>query len=440
MPGTLLSFTAENARSYRGEVHLSMLATRLSAEGVPRSVVPAGMTRSVRVLPAVGIFGANASGKSTILRAMGDMRRLVATSFRHGSRDTPVFRRPFLLDPACAERPTRFEVDLLLEGVRWVYGFAVDDTRVVEESAYHWPRGRRALVFRRSESDNLVFGSPFGAKDRTIGSLLRDNALLLSVAGATENRPLAALFDWFGSNLLLAESDNRVPRTFMTAEMASRQRQRKRIIEMLQAADLGITSLTVNPLDDEEAEQLRRFISVIREAEDDLDLPQPSDTDFVSFDQLGLIHIGAEGDVSLGPEDESQGTLVWVSLIGPMLQALDEGQAVLVDELDASLHSDLVERVVAVFQDPRTNRNGAQLIFNSHDGALLDGAGAWSLGRDQIWFTEKYADGGTKLYPLDDFSPRRDDDVRGRYYRGRYGATPVVGHGSLRSALVPSDD
>ena len=439
MPGTLLSFTAENARSYRDEVHLSMLATRLSAEGVPRSVVPSGMTKAVRVLPVVGIFGANASGKTTILRAMEDMRRLVATSFRHGSRDTPVVRSPFLLDMASAERPTRYEIDLLLDGERWVYGFAVDDTRVVEESAHHWPRGRRALVFRRSEG-GLVFGSPFGAKDRRIASLLRENALLLSVAGATENRPLAALFDWFGSNLLLSESDNRVPRAFMTAEMASKQKQRERIIQVLQAADLGITSLTVNPLDDEDADQLRRVISLIRPAEGDLDLPDLSEADIVSFRQLGLTHSGAECGVSLGPEDESQGTLVWVSLIGPLLQALDEGKVVLVDELDASLHSDLVERVVAMFQDPRTNRNGAQLIFNSHDGALLDGAAAWSLGRDQIWFTEKYADGGTKLYSLDDFSPRRDDDIRGRYFRGRYGATPVVGHASLRSALVPSDE
>ena len=226
----------------------------------------------------------------------------------------------------------------------------------------------------------------------------------------------------------------------MTAEMVSKQNQRKRIIQMLQTADLGITSLTVNPLDDEDAEQLRRVIGLIRQAEGDPDLPDPSETDVVSFRQLGLTHSGAEGDVSLGPEDESQGTLVWVGLIGPMLQALDEGKVVLLDELDASLHSDLVELIVAVFQDPRTNHNGAQMIFNSHDGALLEGAGAWSLGRDQIWLTEKYADGGTKLYPLDDFSPRRDDDIRGRYYRGRYGAIPVVGDASLRNALVPGGE
>ena len=433
----LLSFTAENARSYRDEVHLSLLATRLSAEGVPRSVVPAGMARPVRALPAVGIFGANASGKTTILRAMEDMRDLVVASFRYGSRDTPVARRPFLLDPDCVERPTRFEVDLLLEGVRWVYRFAVDDRRVLEESAHYWPRGRRARVFHRRE-DKLAFGAPFGAKDRVIENLLRDNALLLSVAGATESRPLAALFDWFDSNLLLMESDNRVPRAFMTAEMASREDQRKRIVQMLQAADLGITSLTVNPLDDEDAEELRRMVGLLRQVADELDLPEPSETDFDKFRQLGLTHSGTEGDVNIGPEDESQGTLVWVGLIGPILRALDDGTAILVDELDASLHSDLVGRIVAMFQDPRMNRNGAQLIFNSHDGALLDGTGAWSLGRDQIWLTEKYADGGTKLYSLDDFSPRRDDDIRGRYYRGRYGAIPVVGDASLRNALVPS--
>lgn len=129
-PGTnaLLSFTAENARSYRDEVQLSMLGTRLSAEGVPRSLVPTGMTKPIRVLPAAGIFGANASGKTTILRTIVDMRGLVLMSFRHGSRRTPVPRRPFLLDPEYRDRPTRFEIHLVLDGVRWVYGFKLATT------------------------------------------------------------------------------------------------------------------------------------------------------------------------------------------------------------------------------------------------------------------------------------------------------------------------
>ena len=432
----LLSFTAENARSYRDETHLSLLGTRLSAEGVPRCVVPAGMTKPVRVLPAAGIFGANASGKTTILRAIDDMRRLVMTSFRQGSRGTPVSRRPFLLDPDCRGRPTRFEINLVLEGVRWIYGFEVDDERVREEYAYHWPRGRQALVFNRDD-DRVAYGSPFRAKDRAVERLLRGNALLLSVAGATENRPLAALFDWFASNLLFAESDNRVHRALVTAEMAGTTEQGERVIGMLRAADLGITGLKVKPIDAEEAERFRRVIRFLQEDEDDPDLPDPSEANIVSFSQLRLMHTGTEGSVGLSPEDESEGTLVWVTLIGPMLSALDGGGVVLVDELDASLHPHLVELVISMFQDPRSNPRNAQLIFNSHDGNILQGGADWALGRDQIWFTEKYADGTTRLYSLDDFSPRRDEDIYGRYFRGRYGGVPVVGDATMRQALVP---
>ena len=437
----MLSFTAENARSYRDEVHLSLLATRLSADRVPRSLVPAGMSKPVRVLPAAGIFGANASGKTTILRAMADMRSLVITSFRQGSRGTPVLRRPFLLDPDCRVRPTRFELDLVLKGVRWIYGFKLDDERVREEYAYHWPRGRQALVFNRDD-DKVAYGASFRAADRALRRLLRSNALLLSVAGATDNRPLSALFDWFRSNLLLAESENRLARTFVTAQMVDTGELGKRVIGLLKAADLGITSLEVKPMDAKEAERLGRLIRFLQDA-DDQELPhppKPPDESAGPFGQLSLSHAGASGDMGFGPEDESQGTLVWASLIGPMLGALDEGAVVLVDELDASLHPHLVESIISMFQDPRTNPKNAQLVFNSHDGNILQGDTDWALGRDQIWFTEKYLDGDTKLYPLHDFSPRRDDDIHGRYFRGRYGAVPVVGDATIRRALAPINE
>ena len=402
-----------------------MLGTRLSAERVPRLITPVGMTKPLKLLPAAGIFGANASGKSTILKAIDDMRRLVVTSFRHGSRGTPVFRRPFLLDPECQERPTRFEVDLVLDGVRWVYGFEVDDKRVREEYAYHWPRGRQALVFSR-EPDEVVYGSPFRGTDRALEQLLRANALLLSVAGATENRPLAGLFDWFVSNLLLSESDNRVPRAFSTAEMVGTDHLGEPVLQLLRAADLGITDLKIKPMDDEEAERLGRVMRFLQENDDELDGPDPAKTDSVSFGQLSLTHTGVDSGVTFGPEDESQGTLVWVSLIGPMLSALHKGGVVLVDELDASLHPLLVELAILMFQNPRTNPMNAQLIFNSHDGMILEGSSEWALGRDQIWFSEKQIDGSTRLYALDDFKPRRDEAIDRRYFQGRYGAIPII--------------
>ncbi len=448
----LLSFTAENARSYRDKTHLSMLGTRLSAEGVPRLITPIGMSKAVKVLPSVGIFGANASGKTTILRALDDMRRLVVTSFRSGSQETRILRHPFLLDPACQERPTRFEVDLLLDGVRWVYGFEADNNLVREEYAYHWPRGRQALVFSR-EFDRVVYGSPFRSADRSLTQLIRRNALLLSVAGATKHNPLSRLFGWFQSNLLLSESTNRSDRALYTAELAQTEEFGRRIIGLLQAADLGITNVEVKRIEwnpilhgasegetpdgyDKVAEHLNEAIRLLQEVASDEAEPARSAT---LLPKLVLEHVGARGGVTLATEEESQGTLVWLSLLGPVVKALQDGGLVLVDELDASLHPYLVRRLIRMFQDPQLNRRLAQVVFNSHDGSILEARNDWSLGRDQVWFSEKEPDGSTRLYSLDDFSPRKDDDIRGRYFRGRYGGVPLVSDSTISEALVLLD-
>lgn len=294
----LLSFTAEKVRSYRDEVHLSMLGTRRSAEGVPRSVVPTGMTKSLKVLPAAGIFGANASGKTTILRAMDDMRRLVVTSFRRGSRGTPIGRRPFLLDPEYRDRPTRFEVGLLLDGVHWIYGFQVDDERVLEEFAYHWPRGRQARVFSRDLS-GVTYGSPLRSAGRALSGLLRSNSLLLSVAGATGTQPLEDVFNWFSSNLRLCESSNRVRRAFATAELA--QTQKERVMGMLWTADLGVADLQMTNLEDEAVVQLRRAISGLQDRDRDLEMPTPDEMQVMSPMEIVLTHAAPHGGVRLRP-------------------------------------------------------------------------------------------------------------------------------------------
>lgn len=450
-PSALLSFTAENARSYRDEVTLSLLATRLAAEGVPRSLTPAGMAKPVRVLPAAGIFGANASGKTTILRAMADMRNLVLASFVQGSRGTPIPRERFLLDSASQDRPTRFEIDMVLEGVRWVYGFEVNDEQVRKEYAYHWPRGRQALVFQRDE-DLVDFGSRFKAEDRALENLLRDNSLLLSVAGTTGNKQLDSLFDWFKSNLKLAEPRNLLYRIFFTGNMYKNADYMERIISMVQTADLGISDLKITDFDttslirevneniederiDEVVGHFSEMMRILKDFEDDFDLT--NEWEAFPLRELRLIHIGTNNNVPLYQKDESRGTLVWMSLIGPLLKVLEKGGVILVDELDISLHAHLVEQIIAIFQNPQVNRRNAQLIFNSHDGRILEEGGTWALGRDQIWFTRKEYSGESKLYSLYDFSPRRDEAVHHRYFQGRYGAVPVIDKAAIGHAMTP---
>ena len=223
---SLLSFTAAaDVRSYWDEVNLSLLGTRLSEADVVRELNSlAGTPAPVSVLPVAGIFGANASGKSTILRAMADMRAIVLGSFRRGDRESRLPRHSFLLHSEAPERPSRFAVDLVLNGVRWQYGFDIDDHRVLDEYAYHYPKGRQALAFRRNrDGGEPSFGPAFRSFGRALTRLVRKNALLLSVAGALEGGSraksvreranlLGPLFTWFRTNLLLMESGNGLER------------------------------------------------------------------------------------------------------------------------------------------------------------------------------------------------------------------------------------
>src|SRR6266702_6046168 len=145
----LLTFRSENVRSFRDALELSLLATALAEKGVPHEVPWRAGGRPIRVLPAAGVFGANASGKSNLLRAIADMRDLVLGSFRHADPGGGIRRTAFRLDPSRAGAPSRFEVDLVLHGIRHEYGFVIDDELVLEEWAYRYPRGKAALLFRR---------------------------------------------------------------------------------------------------------------------------------------------------------------------------------------------------------------------------------------------------------------------------------------------------
>ena len=161
----LLAFRAENVRSFRDGLELPMLAMGLADEGVPRSVTWHEGGRPVQVLPAAGIFGANASGKSNVLRAMSDMRRHVLYSFSHGDPEGGMSRSAFRLDPGKEKGPSRFEVDLILHGIWHQYGFVIDDAQVLEEWAYRYPRGKAALVFRREGPDVML-----GQRNRAKGA------------------------------------------------------------------------------------------------------------------------------------------------------------------------------------------------------------------------------------------------------------------------------
>lgn len=429
----LVAFRAENVRSFRDPVEFSLEATALAEPGVPR-LVPWRKDRNsshIRVLPVAAVFGANASGKTNLLRAMDDMRRLVATSFRkkpRSGRRAKLHRRPFLLDPTYDNLPTSFEVEVIIDGIRYDYGFSITNTSVIAEWARHYPRGRAATIFSRVD-DRIQFGDNFkGSKvAQVVEDLIRPEALFLSTAAALNYKPLKPLSDWFDNNLNLCDAGSREARWAYTAEMLEDDARRDQVLELLQIADLGITGARARQADPETMERVRTIMELMSADHEGVEVPDFDAEDTIVGFSLG--HQGVRDSYELDSTDESLGTLVWLGLIGPLLDALVDGSVLLADELESSLHPSLVEEVVRLFQSPVSNPNGAQLIFNSHEARLLGNSESGRvIGRDQAWFAEKSNDGATSLYALADQGPRKSEAIARRYMEGRYGAKPILSH------------
>lgn len=420
----LLVFRGANIRSFRDDFELSLVASSLAERDLVREVPWREGGRPVGVLPVAGLFGANASGKSNLLKAMDDMRSHVLHSFRAGSPTGGIPRRPFLLSPEAREAPSRFEVDLVLDGVRHEYGFVLDDQSVLEEWAYRYPHGKAALLFRR-EGVNVELGAGDRAKGRAVMELLRPNALFLSTAASANHPALLPLYGWFGRNMRLAEASSRPFRQALTTQLLDQEPHREWVLSLLRAADLGVSGARKHDLDPVMRDRLHRAVRILAGVEGEPDGAEEGP----SFDELGvrLVHRGTDDEVEFDAGEESLGTLVWFGLVGPVVDALADGAVFLADELDASLHPALVAELVRLFQDPITNPRRAQLVFNSHDATLLgDSTGDRLLGRDQVWFTEKRGDGSSRLYALADLDPRKEEAVGRRYLAGRYGATPIL--------------
>ncbi|MCZ0209046.1 ATP-binding protein [Streptomyces sp. UMAF16] len=415
----LLSFRVANHRSIRHEVELSLAASELDGRFARDTGVRSG-GRDLKVLPVVGIFGANASGKSNVLLAMHFMRRAVRESFAEWGKDPGVPREPFALDPRAREDTSLFEVDLLLrtggEGVRYTYGFELSDERVEAEWLHAYPSGRRQVWFDREADRPAADGGEIkfpsrglrGAKE-SIVTLTRPNSLFLTVAAAMNHPQLSAIHRWFQDNpWIVVGGEDVEDRTHWTRELIGRADPalRERFTAWLRAADLGIADLTVDP-----------------ETGDPVFLHQA---------------VGGEGKPLDFWTQESLGTHAWFAFLGPLLHVLDRGGTLLVDELDSSLHPLLASEVVRIMQDPDANPRSAQLVFTTHDATLLGPTVAERpLDRDQVWITLKNRTGETELYPLTAARKvRNDENLVRRYLQGSYGGVPRLTSGEVARQLA----
>lgn len=441
----LHSFRLANHRSIAGEQELLLMPAR-------RAERP--------VVPVTAIYGANASGKSNLIHGLTFMRSAVLDSFPRWDVEGGVPRQPFRLSSDGRSQPSVYVVELVIDGVPHVYGFGVNDDEIIEEWLYSYPEKRKRTIFSRERS-KIAFGTTLGdmkAKMEVLEEFTRPNALFLSAAARLNLGPLIPVYRWFRSALRVRGSSTHFSSLKLTREvhafLEKRSDNRQRLISLLTAADVGITDVVV-----EESEEPRisrkiaeidaRMHSVIHQstangAEDQI-LEREMSTlqrEREFFEQLAterrpeLRFAHGSGGELFDLDEESAGTRSWLALLPIVLDVLDEGDVIIVDEIDTSLHPLLTAQLVGLFQSSETNSRNAQLIFTTHDTSLMGTMiGNNALDREQVWFVQKTAAGASEIYPLTDFKPRSDQNIERRYLGGSYGAVPVLDDEAFAEAV-----
>ncbi len=412
----LLEFRVRNFRSIRDEQALSLVAST-DTELAETHLAPTGLKTLPSVVRSAVVYGPNASGKSTLLLALNYMRAVVAESATVIKPGQTFNVQTFRLDESFVKEPTSFELTFLVNGVRHQYAFAMTPQRIVSESLLVFRSAKPTQWFsRRLTADGETYAYEFSAYLTGSRKLWQDstrsNALFLSTAAQLNSTLLSPVFQSIVTSIVFLPAGTAVNHDFTTA-MLSSEEGRTAVRDFMSAADISIA--------DVQAVSRKGFREQLVFHAGGLTHGGREESEFlVPIFQ----HTAPKGTAKFELQEESDGTQRLYGLVAPVLDVLKGGRTLVVDELDGSLHTLLVRRLVSMFHDPKLNQNGAQLIFSTHDTSLLDHT---LFRRDQIWFTEKDSDQATRVYPLTDFSPRKLEAWERGYLSGRYGAVPFFG-------------
>ncbi len=407
----LLNFRVANHRSIRDEQELQL-------HPVYDADRPAGT--AWEAVPVAGLFGANAAGKSNLVDALEFMAHLVVYSHRESEPDGGLPRRPFRLDEGARDDPSWYVIDLLLDGVRFTYGFSIDDDQVLDEWLYSYPHGRKRKIFQRAVDDIDPGDSQPERELRLVESITEPNVLFMSVAARSKQDAFRPVFEWFRRSLQFSRLRNGSRYAMReTLRLMESPETNPEFRELLRAADLGIEEFGTREVPMEEPEWRQR--DAFRQPS----LFPAGESPMVLQPWIG--HRGRAGVVRMELRDQSAGTRALLAAAPRFLAALRRGGTFVVDEIDSSLHPLLTARLIGLFQDPETNPHRAQLIFTTHDASLLGRVdGEEILKRDQVWFVQKNEFGETVLFALAEFRPRQEENRERRYLGGSYGGVPFI--------------
>lgn len=417
----ILEFTVKNFLSIKDEVTLSMVASKDSSLQDNILLYEDGKNEK-SALKTLVIYGANASGKSNILKSLQFFTWFIKKSHEmQQGRKIP--RAPFKLDIDSLKEPSEFQIVFIHNNIKYLYGFSVIDEEVVEEYLYYYPKGRQSVIFER-ERDLYKFTVDIERQTELKEKFHSKNKLFIATESLWEYEKAKAPFEWL-SNYLNIFIEHESFENYTGETMIEDENMNNLIKKYIKIADIGIDDIDIELKKKDDILTSDVFKLLSEDTKLEL-LNKMGDSDFLDIKTVHKIK-DKNGNVinhkfSLG--EESDGTQKFFGILGPWLKALINGYTLVIDELDIRLHTLLVKKLIEMFLDPNVNKNNAQLIFTTHDTNLLD---SYILRRDQIWFTEKREDKSTDLYSLYDFGGvRKNISIEKGYLQGKYGAIPVL--------------
>ncbi len=416
----LIDFRLTNYRSFSESQTLSMVASA-GKEHEDTHLFASGISVAPRLLRSTVIYGPNAGGKTNLVRALQFMQSMVIQSATLVQEGQTLNVQPFLFDLDGRSQPTTFEVNLIEDGpVRYQYGFSLTAERIVAEWLYAAPKGRNKLMFQREYDPDTgkytwEWGASFLGRKDAWRDKTRANGLFLSTAVLLNNEQLRPVFNWFQNRLAIIPADVMIGLEH-TLGLCATDSGKAELLSFFKNADISITDVAL------EKQAVKRMTFGF----DPVTGPLPPSTTDEEITKIQFKHRSRDGksEIELGMDDESSGTQKLFALAGPWLDVMRKRRVLVVDELDRSLHPLICRHLIERFNHDKTNPLNAQLIATTHDTNLLD---RHLLRRDQVWFIEKDQQEASRLYSLDEFSPRKEESLERGYLQGRYGALPIVG-------------
>lgn len=424
----LIEFKLANYRSIGDEQIISLLPAKNQSGDAKDNILENG---KYNALNAIALYGANASGKSNLLLAMGVLDRLIHASARYSSTTKLPFD-PFLLREGWQNKPTKFEITFILKETKYRYGFEFNQDMIVAEWLYRKKIGREVHLFLR-QGDIIDATDSFGSSKKMDLAIetTRSNALFLSICDMLNIEEAKNIFEWF-SNFNVIDGLNTQKEEFQTVRMWENVTYRAKIKDYLSRLNIGIQDIDIVTKDFDAAELPNNLSENARNLLTQTLMGKKSYAIVAKHNLYDKDGFRTNESMTWKMEErESAGTNKAFHLSGSILWALMNGGVLVIDEMESKMHPILTLDTINFFLNKATNPHQAQLIFATHDTNLLSYA---ALRRDQIYFSEKNTWESTEIFSLSDFvylgnmkseKERPDTDKEKRYFEGRYGAIPA---------------